>query len=97
MSPPAANTVGLTITLPHNFFQGHCAIFHIASDKNGQCPKISNTKVSDKMIYANSADLDQTAPEGLKKKHITWSYVLARKMCGFMLQNLPRQHWVVDV
>ena len=28
------------------------------------CPKISNTKVSDKMTYANSADPDQTAPEG---------------------------------
>ena len=30
----------------------------------GKCPKISNTKVSDKMTYANSADPDQTAPEG---------------------------------
>ena len=30
----------------------------------GKCSKISNTKVSDKMIYANSADPDQTAPEG---------------------------------
>ena len=30
----------------------------------GKCPKISNTKVSDKMPYANSADPDQTAPEG---------------------------------
>ena len=30
----------------------------------GKCPKITNTKVSDKMIYANSADQDQTAPEG---------------------------------
>ena len=30
----------------------------------GKCPKNSNTKVSDKMIYANSADPDQTAPEG---------------------------------
>ena len=29
-----------------------------------KCPKISNTKVSDKMSYANSADPDQTAPEG---------------------------------
>ena len=26
--------------------------------------KISNTKVSDKMLYANSADPDKTAPEG---------------------------------
>ena len=28
-----------------------------------KCPKIYNTKVSDKMTYANSADSDQTAPE----------------------------------
>ena len=27
------------------------------------CPKILNTKVSNKMPYANSADQDQTAPE----------------------------------
>ena len=27
-----------------------------------KCPKISNTKVSDKMANANSADPDQTAP-----------------------------------
>ena len=30
----------------------------------GKFPKISNTKVSDKMIYVNSANSDQTAPEG---------------------------------
>ena len=30
----------------------------------GKCSKNSNTKVSDKMTYANSADPDQTAPEG---------------------------------
>ena len=29
-----------------------------------KCPKISYTKVSNKMAYANSADQDQTAPEG---------------------------------
>ena len=29
----------------------------------GKCPKNSNTKVSDKMTYANSVDPDQTAPE----------------------------------
>ena len=29
----------------------------------GKCPKISETKVSDKVAYANSADSDQTAPE----------------------------------
>ena len=27
-------------------------------------PEISNTKVSDKMAYANSADPDQTSPSG---------------------------------
>ena len=31
---------------------------------SGKCPKILNTKVSDKMANANSADPDQTAPEG---------------------------------
>ena len=31
---------------------------------NSKCPKISYIKVSDKMAYANSADPDQTAPEG---------------------------------
>ena len=30
----------------------------------GKCPKNWKTKVSDKMTYANSADPDQTAPEG---------------------------------
>ena len=29
-----------------------------------KCPKIWNTKVFDKMTYTNSADPDQTAPEG---------------------------------
>ena len=29
-----------------------------------KCPKILYTKVSHKMAYANSADPDQTAPEG---------------------------------
>ena len=31
---------------------------------HSKCPKILNTKVSDKMIHANSADPDQTASEG---------------------------------
>ena len=30
----------------------------------GKCSKISNSKWSDKTSYANSADPDQTAPEG---------------------------------
>ena len=29
-----------------------------------KCPKISYTKTSEKMAYANNADPDQTAPEG---------------------------------
>ena len=28
-----------------------------------ECPKISYTKVTDKMAYANSADPDQSVPE----------------------------------
>ena len=30
----------------------------------GKCPKISYTKITNKMGFANSADPDQTAPEG---------------------------------
>ena len=30
----------------------------------GKCPKILYTKESDKLSYANSADPDQTAPDG---------------------------------
>ena len=30
----------------------------------GKCPKILYTSVSDKIVYANSSDPDQTAPEG---------------------------------
>ena len=30
----------------------------------GKCPKISYTKVPNKMACANSADPDQTAPKG---------------------------------
>ena len=29
-----------------------------------KCPKISYTKCSDKIVYANSVDPNQTAPEG---------------------------------
>ena len=38
--------------------------FTVANSIYGKCPKILNTKVSDKMPYANSADPDQPAPEG---------------------------------
>ena len=34
----------------------------------GKCPKISYTKVSDKIAYANSTDPDQTAPEAQLKQ-----------------------------
>ena len=42
------------------------SLFSLKNNKKKKyvCPKITNTKVSDKMTYANSADLDQTAPEG---------------------------------
>ena len=33
-------------------------------DKYCKCPENLNTKVSEKTTYANSADPDQTAPEG---------------------------------
>ena len=35
-----------------------------ASNIYDNCPRISNTKVCYKMAYSNSADPDQTAPEG---------------------------------
>ena len=38
-----------------------CQNCDFAYDK---CPKILYTNVADKMEYANSADPDQTAPEG---------------------------------
>ena len=44
---------------PHIYF-----IFILTYYSYGKCPKISYTKVSDRMAFANSADTDQTAPEG---------------------------------
>ena len=44
----------LNIHTPNSFHDAAC----------GKCSKISNTKLSDKMTYANSADQDQTASEG---------------------------------
>ena len=35
-----------------------------AEQRYSKCPKILYTKVPNKMIYANSADPDLTAPEG---------------------------------
>ena len=42
----------------------HWFIGYVGKNRNGKCPKISYTKVSDKMQYANSVDPDQTALEG---------------------------------
>ena len=36
---------------------------HVSLNNYGKYPKISYTKVSDKMAYVNSADPDQTAPK----------------------------------
>ena len=55
------------------FFNQKVLIFFYSSTKS---PKISYTKVSDKMAYANSIDPDQTAPEGA-----VWS--------GFTLFAIP--------
>ena len=48
-------------------FTSNCQLPFLNQRNGGEyckCPKNSNTKVSDKMTYANSADPDQTAPEG---------------------------------
>ena len=49
----------------------------------GKCPKILNTKVSDKMAYANSVDPDQTAPG-----EAVWSgsTLFAIPICNFKKQ-----------
>ena len=39
-------------------------VLDMGSLSYGKYPKNSNTKMSDKMTYANSVDPDQTAPEG---------------------------------
>ena len=39
------------------------AVYNVTYFTYGKFPKISYTKVSDKMTCANSADSDQTAPE----------------------------------
>ena len=41
-----------------------CYCTYLCSHLYGKCPEILYIKVSDKMAYANSADPDQTAPEG---------------------------------
>ena len=43
-------------------------------ENEGKCTKISNTKVADKMAYANSANPDQTAPEGGLIRVYTFCY-----------------------
>ena len=37
---------------------------HSGRLKYSKCPNISYTKVADKILYVNSIDQDQTAPEG---------------------------------
>ena len=49
----------------YNVCKGIC----LGKNIYGKCPKISNTKVSDKMTYANSADPDQTAPDSDQGLH----------------------------
>ena len=41
---------------------------YLNSHRYGKSPKISNTKISDEMAYANSAYPDQTAPSCLLLK-----------------------------
>ena len=43
---------------------GGQGIFFLQIFMYGKCPKILYTSVSDKIVYANSSDPDQTAPEG---------------------------------
>ena len=56
------------IKIPRNKYLKECKnmikyIYFLPADYD-ICPKILYIKVSDKMAYANSADLDQTAPKG---------------------------------
>ena len=58
------------------------------------CPKISYTKNSYKMTYANSADLDQTAPEGAVWSGSTLFAIplsVLRNNC--IMQNLGIKVW----
>ena len=50
------------IWIPISHVMAHFFFFFLKYD--GSCPKISYTKVADQTAYANSADPDQTAPEG---------------------------------
>ena len=49
----------------------------------GKSPKISYTKVSDKMSHANSVDPNQTAPEGIH--YVPFYYV-------YFKGSIPSQH-----
>ena len=54
-----------TIDYQMSFYILFSFLYHIYMENMiiiyAKCPKISNTKVSDKMTYANCADLDQAA------------------------------------
>ena len=55
------------IYFPENrlIFHANCLQRRNIGKNYGKCPKILNTKVCNKMPYADSADPDQTAPEGV--------------------------------
>ena len=55
----------------------------------GKCPKILYTKVTDKMAHANSADPDQTAPEGAIL--LIWVYTVCHSMVHFKKQLHKKQ------
>ena len=65
--------------------------------KYRKCPKISYTKVPNKMACANSADPDQTAPEGA-----VWSgstlFAIPLNILGnncIKKQNLGKKVWIM--
>ena len=60
-----ADRVLNTLYLNFSKVYGQLFFIHVLEfEQYGKCPKVSYTKVVDKMTYANSADEGQTAPEG---------------------------------
>ena len=58
------------------------------------CPKISYSKVADKMSYENSRDPDQTAPEGaVRSGSILFANPLSFKKQQHKKQNLGQIVW----
>ena len=60
------------------------------NDDYGKYPKILNTIVTDKMSYANSADPDQTAPEGAVWSGSTLFAILLFQETCIKKQNLAQ-------